>query len=62
MDKCGFRYYLETMFEKPRHRCETLLYLAIENNQKRLVNFRIAVTIVRMCSVPIESRYGTADI
>ena len=33
MDKCDFRYYLDTMFETPRHHCETLLYLATDNDQ-----------------------------
>ena len=57
MDKCGFHHYLDTM-----HHCGTLLYLVIENNQNRLVNFRIGLSKVRICSVPIESPYGTADI
>jgi len=58
MDKWGFHHYLETMFENP----PASLWNYTENDQNGLVNFRIAVSKVRICSVPIESPYGTADI
>lgn len=48
----GLAFYLDTMFECPRRRCETLFSLATDIKQNRFAYFKVTKLICEMCIIP----------